>query len=67
MGGRSASIGSSSISFLRQINQVFMSKNQLREYNNPSFSFGPNLFDAMMFSFKNSMKRKSFDLDKGFN
>ncbi len=46
-----------------------MSKNPVREYDNPSFSLGPDLFDAMMFSFKNSMKRKRFDplIDNGFN
>ena len=67
MGGRSASIASSSISFLRQIKQVFMSRNRVREYDNPSLSLGPYLFDAMMFSFKNSMARKRFDTKVGID
>ena len=44
------------------MNIEFMSKNQVRNYDNySSFSLGPNLFDAMMFSFGNSMARKRFD------
>ncbi len=65
MGGRSASIGSSSQSFLSQIKQDFMARNQVRKYDCPSLSLGPYLFDAMMFSFKNSMARKRFDAKIG--
>ena len=61
MGGRSASITSSSIPFLKQVKQAFMIRNQVREYKFPSLSLGPDLFDAMMYSFRYSMLRKRFE------
>lgn len=60
-GGRSATICSSSISFLRQIKQMFLSRNRVRVKGFPTMSLGPRLFDAMMFSFHNSMARKRYD------
>ncbi len=58
-GGRSAMIGSSSKSFLKEIKEAFMIKNPVRSYNNSkSISLGPRLFDALMWSYSNSMRRK---------
>ncbi len=59
MGGKSATISSSNESLLKQIKNSFMIKNPVRKYKySKSLSLGPKLFEAMILSYKNSMKRK---------
>ncbi len=58
-GGRSASIASSSKTFLESVKRVFLSKNSVRIYEkSKALTLGPDLFDAMMWSYNKSMPRK---------
>ncbi|MBA7504718.1 hypothetical protein ES706_03372 [subsurface metagenome] len=58
-GERSASIASSSKTFLESIKRVFLSKNSVRIYEkSKSLTLGPDLFEAMIWSYNKSMPRK---------
>ncbi len=58
-GGRRASLCSNSFTLMKGIEKAFMTRNPAHEYENMSFiTLGPELFDAMIWSFGDSMPRK---------